>query len=437
MPTILDTRDSTFDEEFEAFLNRSRDSDDPVSETVTSIIDDVRRNGDQALIEYTRRLDDLELTPATLAFSADEIDAAVEQVSPEERDAVQFAFDRIMAFHQRQLPQDQRWTDEAEAEIGWKWTPIRRVGVYVPGGTASYPSSVLMNAVPALVAGVDEIVMAAPIPGGNVNPLVIYAAQHCSIKSIYKIGGAQAIAALAYGTETIDSVDKIIGPGNAYVANAKRRVFGQVGIDLIAGPSEILIIADADNDPDWVAIDLLSQAEHDELAQAILVTPDRGFGEAVIASLSRQLASLSRKTIAAESWEANGGLIVVRDLQEAVAVSDRIAPEHLSIMTSNPNDVARDIRHAGAIFLGRWTPEAIGDYVAGPSHVLPTSGNARFSSGLSVLDFMKRTTITRMSPGSLERIGPAATTLARSEALQAHELSVQVRLDRIASRKNG
>ena len=277
MPTILDTRDSTFDEEFEAFLNRSSESDDAVSETVTSIIDDVRRNGDQALIEHTRRLDDLELTPATLAFSADEIDAAAEQVSPEERDAIRFAFDRIMAFHQRQLPQDLSWTDEAEAEIGWKWTPIRRVGVYVPGGTASYPSSVLMNAVPALVAGVDEIVMAAPIPGGKVNPLVLYAAQLCSIKSIYKIGGAQAIAALAYGTETIDSVDKIVGPGNAYVANAKRQVFGQVGIDLIAGPSEILIIAGADNDPDWVAIDLLSQAEHDELARAILVTPRSGF----------------------------------------------------------------------------------------------------------------------------------------------------------------
>ena len=437
MPTILDTRDSAFDAEFEDFLVRSSESDDAVSETVTSIIDDVRRNGDQALIELTRRLDDLKLTTATLAFTADEIDAAAEQVSPEERDAIRFAFDRIMAFHQRQLPQDLSWTDEVDAEIGWKWTPIRRVGLYVPGGTASYPSSVLMNAVPALVAGVDEIVMAAPIPGGKVNPLVLYAAQLCSIKSIYKIGGAQAIAALAYGTETIDSVDKIVGPGNAYVANAKRRVFGKVGIDLIAGPSEILIIADADNDPDWVAIDLLSQAEHDELAQAILVTPDRGFGEAVIASLSRQLASLSRSRIAAESWKDNGALIVVRDLKEAVAVSDRISPEHLSIMTSNPNEVARDIRNAGAIFLGRWTPEAIGDYVAGPSHVLPTSGNARFSSGLSVLDFMKRTTITRMSPRSLERIGPAATTLARSEALQAHELSVQVRLDRIASKKNG
>ena len=436
MPIVLDTTDSAFAREFRNFLDRSRETDEAVSETVASIIRAVRHGGDDALRDLTARFDNLNLAPGTLALRQDEIEAAAARVSSEEKEALRLAFERIRAFHQRQLPEDARWTDEAGAGIGWKWTAIESVGVYVPGGIASYPSSVLMNAVPALVAGVDEIVMTAPVPGGDLNPLVLYAASLCGIDSIFKIGGAQAIAALAFGTETIRPVDKIVGPGNAYVANAKRQVFGTTGIDLIAGPTEILIIADHDNDPDWVAIDLLSQAEHDENARAILVTPDRAFGESVVKAIEKQLETLARRRVAAESWQRNGVVIVVRDLAEAVELSNRIAPEHLSVMTSEPELVADNVRNAGALFLGRWTPEAIGDYVAGPNHVLPTSGNARFSSGLSVIEFMKRTTIMHMTPGALERIGPAAIMLANRESLLAHEQSVRTRLDRIRSERN-
>ena len=436
MPTVLDTRDSAFAREFKNYLDRARESGEAVSEDVASIIRAIRQDGDDALLDLTARFDSLDLTSGTLACGQEEIEAATARVSSEEKKALKLAFERIRAFHQRQLPEDTRWTDEAGAEIGWKWTAIESVGVYVPGGTASYPSSVLMNAVPARVAGVDEIVMAAPAPGGELNPLVLYAASLCGIDSIFKIGGAQAIAALAFGTETIRPVDKIVGPGNAYVANAKRQVFGTTGIDLIAGPTEILIIADRENDPDWVAIDLLSQAEHDEHARAILVTPDRAFAASVVKAIENQLETLARQRVAAESWQCNGAVIVVRDLAEAAELSNRIAPEHLSVMTAEPELVGENIRNAGALFLGRWTPEAIGDYVAGPNHVLPTSGNARFSSGLSVIEFMKRTTIMHMTPGALERIGPTAMILANRESLLAHEQSVRTRLDRIRSERN-
>ena len=437
MPTVLDTRDSTFSEEFNRFLYRSRETDDAVAGSVASIIRSVRQGGDSALLELTARFDNLELTSGTLAFQQDEIESATARVPGEEKDALRLAFKRIMAFHQRQVPENKRWTDDTGAEIGWKWTAVERAGVYVPGGTASYPSSVLMNAVPALVAGVDDIVMAAPVPDGDFNPLVLYAAGLCGITSVYKIGGAQAIAALAFGTETIRPVDTIVGPGNAYVANAKRQIFGTTGIDLIAGPTEILVIADPDNDPDWVAIDLLSQAEHDQHARAILVTPNQAFGDAVVKSVETKLETLARRRIATESWQRNGAVFIVRDLAEAAEISNRIAPEHVSVMTSEPERVAEDIRNAGALFLGRWTPEAIGDYVAGPNHVLPTSGSARFSSGLSVLEFMKRTTIMHMTPGALEGIGPAAMILANSESLFAHEQSVQSRLARIQSERDG
>ncbi|MBC7141213.1 MAG: histidinol dehydrogenase, partial [Rhodobacteraceae bacterium] len=353
------------------------------------------------------------------------------RVSPEDRAALELAADRIRAYHARQVPEDQRWTDAAGAELGWRWGPVSAAGLYVPGGLASYPSSVLMNAIPAKVAGVERLVIACPTPGGVVNPLVLYAARLAGVDRVYRIGGAQAIAAMAYGTETIAPVDKITGPGNAYVAAAKRRVFGRVGIDMIAGPSEILVIADRDNDPDWIALDLLSQAEHDESAQSILVTDDAAFGRAVAAAVEARLGTLERRVIAGASWRDYGAVIVVRDLAEAAMLSDRVAPEHLELCVADPDALAAQVSHAGAIFLGHWTPEAIGDYVGGPNHVLPTARSARFSSGLSVMDFLKRTTIAKMTPGALAAIGPAAERLAISESLEAHGLSVRARLDRL------
>ncbi|MFZ1727657.1 MAG: histidinol dehydrogenase, partial [Albidovulum sp.] len=331
----------------------------------------------------------------------------------------------------RQMPEDQHWTDAVGAELGWRWTPVTAAGLYVPGGLASYPSSVLMNAIPAKVAGVRNLVIACPTPDGVVNPLVLYAARLAGVDKVYRIGGAQAIAALAYGTETVAPVDKITGPGNAYVAAAKRRVFGRVGIDMIAGPSEILIVADRDNDPDWIALDLLSQAEHDATAQSILVTDDAGFGRAVAAAVDKRLAALERRAIAGASWRDYGAIIVTRDLVEAAALSNRVAPEHLELCVADPEALSKEITHAGAIFMGNWTPEAIGDYVGGPNHVLPTARSARFSSGLSVMDFLKRTTLARMTPAALAAIGPAAERLARSEGLEAHGLSVRARLDRL------
>ncbi|QDL91825.1 histidinol dehydrogenase [Paroceanicella profunda] len=431
MPTFLDTSADDFPTRFREFLATRRDVEDDADAAVAGILADVATRGDAAVIEYTARWDRLTLTPESLAFTAAEIDAAIAEVPAAEVEALALAAARIRAYHERQLPEDLRWTDPAGAELGWRWTPVSAAGLYVPGGLASYPSSVLMNAIPARVAGVERLVICAPTPDGKANPLVLLAARLAGVDTVYRIGGAQAIAALAYGTRSIAAVDKITGPGNAFVAAAKRRVFGRVGIDMIAGPSEILVIADGDTDPDWVALDLLSQAEHDESAQAILVTPDRGFATAVAAAVERRLETLERRAIAGASWRDFGAIITVADLAEAAAISDRIAPEHLEICTADPDAVAATIRHAGAIFLGAWTPEAIGDYVGGPNHVLPTSGSARFSSGLSVLDFMKRTTLARMTPGALAAIGPAAETLATSESLQAHGLSVRARLDRL------
>ena len=349
----------------------------------------------------------------------------------QERQALALAADRIRAYHARQLPEDAWWTDGSGAQLGWRWTPVEAAGLYVPGGLASYPSSVLMNAIPAAVAGVQNLVICAPTPDGAVNPLVLLAARLSGVETIYRVGGAQAIGALACGTETIGKVDKITGPGNAYVAAAKRRVFGHVGIDMIAGPSEILVIADKDNDPDWIAVDLLSQAEHDASAQSILVTDNAGFGAAVAGAIEARLEHLERRDIAKKSWQDHGAVITVHNLDEAVKISDRIAPEHLEICTTDAEGVAQKIRHAGAIFIGAWTPEAIGDYVGGPNHVLPTSRSARFSSGLSVLDFMKRTTLAKMTPAALAQIGPAAEVLAKSESLEAHGLSVRARLDKL------
>jgi histidinol dehydrogenase len=431
MPIFLDSRDAGFDGRFAALLEMKREDTPEVDEVVAGIIADVRARGDAAVIELTERFDRLALTPETLAFSQDEIAAAVETVPADERAALERAAERIRAYHVRQLPEDARWTDPEGATLGWRWTPVSAAGLYVPGGLASYPSSVLMNAIPAQVAGVERLVMCAPTPDGKANPLVLLAAHLSGIDTVYRIGGAQAVAARAYGTATIAPVDKITGPGNAFVAAAKRRVFGKVGIDMIAGPSEILVIADADNDPDWIAIDLLSQAEHDESAQSILITDDAAFGQAVAKAVDKRLETLERRAIAGPSWRDFGAIVTVRDLSEAAELSNRIAPEHLELCVADPDALSDKITHAGAIFLGQWTPEAIGDYIGGPNHVLPTARSARFSSGLSVLDFMKRTTLAQMTPAALKAIGPAAETLARSESLEAHGLSVRARLDRL------
>ena len=431
MPQFLNTSADDFEAAFAALLSMKREDAPDVDAAVAAIIADVRARGDAAVIELTARFDKLALTPGTLAFSDAEIAAECAKVSAEDRAALELAASRIRAYHERQMPEDARWTDAAGAELGWRWGPVSAAGLYVPGGLASYPSSVLMNAIPAKVAGVERLVIACPTPGGVVNPLVLLAARISGVDTVYRIGGAQAIAALAYGTETIRPVDKITGPGNAYVAAAKRRVFGRVGIDMIAGPSEILVIADSDNDPDWIALDLLSQAEHDESAQSILVTDDAEFGRAVAGAVDRRLETLERRTIAGASWRDYGAVIVVRDLAEAAALSNRVAPEHLELCVADPDALARLTTHAGAIFLGHWTPEAIGDYVGGPNHVLPTARSARFSSGLSVMDFLKRTTLARMTPAALAAIGPAAERLANSESLEAHGLSVRARLDRL------
>ena len=429
MPHMLSTRDADFEARFAALLAMKREDAVDVDDAVAAIIADVRARGDAAVIELTERFDRLSLTPDRLAFSAEEIEAECAKVSPEDRAALELAAARIRAYHERQMPADERWTDASGASLGWRWSAVSAAGLYVPGGLASYPSSVLMNAIPARVAGVRRLVIAAPTPGGKANPLVLLAARLAGVETVYRIGGAQAIAALAYGTETIAPVDKITGPGNAWVAAAKRRVFGRVGIDMIAGPSEILVIADADNDPDWIALDLLSQAEHDESAQSILITDDAAFGARVAQAVEKRLETLERRAIAGASWAASGAVIQVRDLTEAASLADRIAPEHLELCVADPEALAARISHAGAIFLGAWTPEAIGDYVGGPNHVLPTARSARFSSGLSVMDFLKRTTIARMTPGALQAIGPAAERLAKSEGLEAHGLSVRARLD--------
>lgn len=428
MPHRLDTRDPGFEDAFKTLLSAKREDSPDVDNAVSDIIEDVRARGDAALIDMTARFDRLTLTPDSLRISPQEIDGAVAQVTAEDRAALDLAAARIRAYHERQLPRDDTWTDEAGATLGWRWTAVSAAGLYVPGGLASYPSSVLMNAIPAQVAGVTRLAMVVPCPDGALNPLVLYAAQAAGVTEIYRVGGAQAIAALAFGTDTIAPVDKITGPGNAYVAAAKRRVFGQVGIDMIAGPSEILVIADSDANPDWVAIDLLSQAEHDASAQSLLITPDAALADAVIHAVEARLATLPRADIAGQSWADFGAVLVVKDLDEAAQLSNRIAPEHLELCVADPDALAAKCVHAGAIFLGQWTPEAIGDYVGGPNHVLPTARSARFSSGLSVLDFMKRTTLAKLTPSALDAIGPAAVQLAKSEGLQAHGLSVEARL---------
>jgi histidinol dehydrogenase len=426
----LNAADAGFAEAFQNLLFAKREEEEDVAAVVRGIIADVRKRGDAALVELTNKFDRANITSDTLKLSAGEIDAALGKVSKEQLKAIETAAARIESYHTRQIPEDARFTDETGAVLGWRWTSVDSAGLYVPGGTASYPSSVLMNAIPAKVAGVARIVMVTPASGGVINPLVLAAARRAGVTDIYRIGGAQAVAALAYGTESVPAVDKIVGPGNAYVAAAKREVFGQVGIDSVAGPSEILVIADGANDPEWIAADLLSQAEHDASSQSILITDDAAFADKVAAACEKQIALLPRKEIASKSWNGYGAIIVVKQLDDAAPLADAIAPEHLEIATADPEALLKKVRHAGAIFLGRHTPEAMGDYIAGPNHVLPTSRTARFSSGLSVLDFMKRTTLLSLDAKSIAAIGPDALILAESEGLDAHARSIAARLNR-------
>ena len=424
----LDAGGPGFEQDVQDLLGAKRETATDVDETVREIIESVRSGGDAALIALTSRFDGHDLTPETIAVSAAEIaDAAAHAAGPA-LEALRLARDRIEVHHRAQIPADHDATDALGVRLGWRWSAIEAVGLYVPGGTASYPSSVLMNAVPAKVAGVDRVVMVVPAPGGELNPLVLAAAAIAGVDEVYRVGGAQAIAALAYGTATIRPVAKIVGPGNAYVAAAKRRVFGQVGIDMIAGPSEVLIMADATAKPDWVAADLLAQAEHDPAAQCILVTDSPELATAVETALEAQLATLPRREIAGASWRDHGAIVLVRSLADALSFVNRVAPEHLEIEAEAAEDLARGVRNAGAIFLGSHTPEALGDYVAGSNHVLPTARSARFSSGLGILDFMKRTSILRCGPDALAAIGPAAIALGRAEGLDAHARSVVMRL---------
>jgi histidinol dehydrogenase len=430
MPHRLNAGDAGFEADFSALLDAKRETSADVNDTVAAILAEVRARGAAAVIEYTERFDRVTLTPATLRFTQAEVEAAVAACGEGALEALQVAADRIQSFHEKQRPGDLAYTDGDGVRLGQRWTPVGAAGLYVPGGTAAYPSSVLMNAIPARVAGVERCVMVVPTPDGVVNPLVLAAAKMAGITEIYRIGGAQAVAALAYGAGPIAPVDKVIGPGNAYVAAAKRQVFGTVGIDMIAGPSEILVVADAESDAGWIAMDLLSQAEHDESAQSILITDDADFAGRVERAVEGHLETLPRAAIAGKSWEDFGAVILVDVLDDAVPLIDRIAPEHLELAVADPDALAAQVRNAGAIFLGRYTPEAIGDYVAGPNHVLPTARSARYSSGLGVLDFMKRTTIVACDADSLARIGPAAVTLAETEGLGAHAASVSIRLNR-------
>ena len=428
MPVQLATRDRDFESAFAAFLATKREASPDVDAAVREIIAEVRRDGDSALIALTQKFDRVDLAKAGMRVSEAEITAAVAASDGATLDALRLARDRIESHHRRQLPRDDAYTDALGAELGSRWTAVESVGLYVPGGLASYPSSVLMNAVPAKVAGVPRVAMAVPAPDGQLNPLVLAAAHLAGVSEIYRLGGAQAIAALAYGTQSIRPVAKIVGPGNAYVAAAKRQVFGTVGIDSIAGPSEVLVIADKDNDAEWIAADLLAQAEHDASAQSILMTDDAAFAREVAAAVERQLRQLPRGNIAAASWASFGAVIVLASLEEAPALADRIAAEHVEIATADAAALAARIRNAGAIFLGAHTPEVIGDYVAGSNHVLPTARSARFSSGLGVLDFMKRTSILKLDQAALAALAPAAMTLASAEGLDAHRRSVAIRL---------
>ena len=430
MPIRLDARAADFPAKFRSFLDAKREASADVEQVVRAIIADVAARGDAALIALTQKFDRVDLGTIGMRVRSDELEAATAACEATALDALKLARDRIEVYHRRQLPQDDRWTDPLGVELGHRWTAIEAVGLYVPGGTAAYPSSVLMNAVPAKVAGCPRVVMVVPAPDGNLNPLVLAAAKLAGVDEIYRIGGAQAVAALAYGTATIAPVAKIVGPGNAYVAAAKRLVFGRVGIDMIAGPSEVLIIADRDANPEWIAADLLAQAEHDTAAQSILITDDAALAGAVEQAVEGQLKTLPRGAVAAASWRDFGAVILVGALEDAVALTDAIAPEHLEIETLDPEPLAAKIRNAGAIFLGSHTPEAIGDYVAGSNHVLPTARSARFSSGLGVLDFMKRTSILRLDADALGRLGPAAIALGQAEGLEAHARSVAMRLNR-------
>jgi histidinol dehydrogenase len=429
MALRLSSRDPDFDTRITALLGAKREISEDVDQTVKAIIADIIQRGDTALIDYTHRFDRMEISAKQLRITEPEIDAAILKCEPASVEALKVARDRIEAYHRRQKPTDERYTDELGVTLGHRWTAIEAVGLYVPGGTASYPSSVLMNAIPAQVAGVPRIVIVVPTPDGVLNPLVLAAARLAGITEIYRVGGAQAIAALAYGTQTIAPVAKIVGPGNAYVAAAKRRVFGQVGIDMIAGPSEVAILADETANPDWIAADLLAQAEHDTAAQSILVTNSTALGDSVALAVDRQLKTLPRADIAGASWRDYGAIITVDTLQSAIPLIDRLAPEHLEIEAENAEELAANIRNAGAIFLGSHTPEAIGDYVGGTNHVLPTARSARFSSGLGVLDFMKRTSILSCTPESLRALGPSAIALAESEGLGGHARSVAIRLN--------
>jgi len=430
MPIRLDARAADFGERFRAFLDTKREASADVEQAVRAIIADVAARGDAALLELTKKFDRVDLGAIGMRVTAAGLGAAAAACDPVALDALKLARDRIESYHRRQLPTDDRFTDALGVELGHRWTAIEAVGLYVPGGTAAYPSSVLMNAVPAKVAGVPRVVMVVPAPDGKLNPLVLAAAKLAGVDEIYRVGGAQAVAALAYGTATIAPVAKIVGPGNAYVAAAKRLVFGRVGIDMIAGPSEVLIIADRDANPEWVAADLLAQAEHDTAAQSILITDDAALADAVERAVEGQLKTLPRGSVAGASWRDFGAVILVGKLDDAVPLVDAIAPEHLEIETHDAERLAGKIRNAGAIFLGSHTPEAIGDYVAGSNHVLPTARSARFSSGLGVLDFMKRTSILRLDAEALAKLGPAAIALGRAEGLDAHARSVAMRLNR-------
>jgi len=429
MPIRLDSGAADFDARFRAFLASKRESAEDVEQTVRGIIADVAARGDAAVIELTKKFDRVDLARIGLRVTATEIDAAGASCTPRALDALKLARDRIEVYHRRQLPADDRFVDSLGVELGSRWTAIDAVGLYVPGGSAAYPSSVLMNALPAKVAGVGRLVMVVPQPDGKLNSLVLAAAKLAGVDEVYRIGGAQAVAALAYGTQTIAPVSKIVGPGNAYVAAAKRLVFGKVGIDMIAGPSEVLIVADGEGHPDWIAADLLAQAEHDANAQSILITNDATLAGAVEKAVEVQLRSLPRASVAGASWRDFGAVIVVRSLDEALPLIDAIAAEHVEIVTKDAERLARQIRNAGAIFIGAHTPEAIGDYVAGSNHVLPTARSARFSSGLGVLDFMKRTSVLKCGPEQLRALGPAAIALGEAEGLDAHARSVAMRLN--------
>ena len=428
MASKINSSNPNFYELFEKLLARRATRVEDATKVSADIIEKVRKSGDEALIKLTKELDGLDLISAGLIIDSDEIDEAINKITTDQYDALKFAADRITAFHLKQMPDNFEYLDETEVKMGMRWSSVDSVGLYVPGGTASYPSSVLMNAIPAKVAGVPRRVIAVPQTRGSINPLVLAAAKLADVQEVYRVGGAQAIAALAYGTETISPVDKIVGPGNAFVAAAKKLVYGVVGIDSIAGPSEVLIVADTLNDPKWIAYDLLAQAEHDEVARSILITDSEKFATEVINAVEETLTSLQRSEIARASWEKQGAIIVLSSLAEAPELVDRIAPEHLELAVEKPDELMKSIKHAGAIFLGRYTPEAIGDYVAGPNHVLPTDRAARFSSGLSVFDFMKRSTFVECNVRSLKKIGPSAVTLAEAEGLPAHAESIRVRL---------